>query len=458
MATAHEHVTEDVLTQLSGLLRGSASPAGTEVLLPLMNLLGGCPRCTAAAQRLLPPPVEDAAETGSTFATIAPITASLGHKVERWRELSSRQRTDASHAFAALMAAPEDDRRELVRHHPRFQSLALCRLLCEASRLATFGPRGPADQARQLASLAVELAAHLDARQYNSALVYDERAVAWAFLGNAHRVAEDNYSAEQAFAIARRLMRRGTGIDLSVVDVFDLEANFLLEQGEFDRALLLHERVLMVYQLTGEPLLIARALIGKGMAWYQAGTPAAAIQPLSRALEKIDSERDAHLYSRAVHFLTLCLAESGCHDQARAQLPLARRLCAELENQLGLLRLRWLEGKLTEGEDVTAAEQAFQEVRRGYLQRGQGYDAALVSLDLAKLYARSGRTSEVRFLASTLPPILETQDLGPEAAAALTVFRQAAGLGTATPTLVGNIAKYLRQLRYRPPVQLPQPS
>ena len=98
-----------------------------------------------------------------------------------------------------LTATPGEERSERIRTEVRFHALKLCDLLLKRSREAWF--RDPA-RAVELARLAVEAAEWLDVRYYGEVLVEEERALAWAYLGNAHRIASDLRSAEEALVRA----------------------------------------------------------------------------------------------------------------------------------------------------------------------------------------------------------------------------------------------------------------
>jgi hypothetical protein len=69
------------------------------------------------------------------------------------------------------------------------------------------------------------------------------------------------------------------------------------------------------------------------------------------------------------------------------------------------------------------AERALLSVRAGFLDRKLGYDAALVSLDLAMLYLRQSRTAELKELAEQMHPVFEAEDIHREALAALLTTR-----------------------------------
>ncbi|HET7042260.1 MAG TPA: hypothetical protein VFI13_09580, partial [Gemmatimonadales bacterium] len=113
--------------------------------------------------------------------------------------------------------------------------------------------------------------------------------------------------------------------------------------------------------------------------------------------------------------------------------------------------LAWLDGRIAArlgrfGE----AEPALREVRRRFLAEGNGYDASLVTLDLAHLYLESGRAAGVRALATEMLDLFLPRDIHPQALAALAVFQKAAERDDATPGLVREISSYLVRARRNP--------
>ncbi len=76
-----------------------------------------------------------------------------------------------------------------------------------------------------------------------------------------------------------------------------------------------------------------------------------------------------------------------------------------------------------------------------------GYDAALVSLDLALLYAQENCTEDLKRLAAELMPIFESRDVHREAIVALLMFQRACEEEKLTVALVRKFAEYLRRER-----------
>ena len=150
----------------------------------------------------------------------------------------------------------------------------------------------------------------------------------------------------------------------------------------------------------------------------------------------------------AQHNLTLYLAEGGRYCEAVRLLESARPLYYQVGDQMSLLRLRWLEGKIASAlGHFTEAEEFLRGVQKELIERELGYDAALLSLDLATIYARQGRSAEMRRLAEEMLPIFKSQDIHREAIAALFVFQKAAEMERVTLGLIRDVTGYLKESR-----------
>jgi hypothetical protein len=162
-----------------------------------------------------------------------------------------------------------------------------------------------------------------------------------------------------------------------------------------------------------------------------------------------DSEgKKSRLLLCARHNLAFLLTTAERYADAAALLPEVRRLSRELGNPLDLVRLRWVEGRIALGSgEGQTAETAFREVQREFFERRMGYDAALVSLDLAVLYAQSGRLAELKSLAGEIMPVFESREVNREAMAALLMFQHAAQEERLTADLARQLAAFLKRER-----------
>ncbi len=91
------------------------------------------------------------------------------------------------------------------------------------------------------------------------------------------------------------------------------------------------------------------------------------------------------------------------------------------------------------------AEKQLTAARDGFLAEGIPFDTALVSLELAHLYAEQGRTEDLKRISAEMLPIFSSRSIHREALAALAFFRQAVEAEKATADLVANVAAYLRR-------------
>jgi tetratricopeptide (TPR) repeat protein len=282
---------------------------------------------------------------------------------------------------------------------------------------------------------------------YDPHWILDLKARAHAHLGNARRVLGELRSAETSFREAERFLSKSmTGNEIVRADVLQLKASLRRAQRCFPEALSLVDEALTIYREQNNLHGAGFSLLKKAKILEDGEDLAGAIHILQELLEELDPEQELQLSAYARHNLVLCLTEAGRYEEAERLLPEVRMQLAAQGKALNLVRFRWTEGKIALGLGRTAeAEGAFREVRQDFLDRGMGYDAALVSLDLAILYARERRTSELKRLAAEMAPIFESRDVRREALAALVMFRNACEEERMTVELATQLAFELRR-------------
>jgi hypothetical protein len=115
------------------------------------------------------------------------------------------------------------------------------------------------------------------------------------------------------------------------------------------------------------------------------------------------------------------------------------------------MRFQWLEGKIALVQDrMEEAETALTEVKNYFVSHGIAYDAALVSLDLALVYLRQVRTSELKVLSSEMVAVFRALGIQREALAALAFFNKALEVEkTATLSLLKELGELLEQTRLK---------
>jgi tetratricopeptide (TPR) repeat protein len=386
----------------------------------------------------------DAAELAREQAGWSRIFATLEQRLA----LVSVERRDAPSLLAELLGYPPRERQVLVRNSGRFQTLAVCELLIDRSFEEGFRDAG---RSIELAELGILLAGQLDGERYGRSVVRDLEARAWAYLGNARRIGFDLPGAEEALARAERLAENGSADPLEEARILDLRASLLSDQGHFEQAAELLDVVVDIYDDLREPHRKGRAMISKGVFLGYAGWPEEAIRQIRKGLGLADWQREPRLVLMARHNLAWFLNDCGRGEEAQRHLQRFRHTYRQFDDSWTELRLAWLSGRIATGLGrFEEAEAAFQELRRRFLEEANGYDASLVTLDLANLYLQQGRSAEVRELAEEMLDVFLSHDIHRQALAALTVFQKAAELDHATPRLVQEIAAYLQRARRNP--------
>lgn len=357
------------------------------------------------------------------------------------------ERRAAPRLIDDLLGRTPRERQEIVGVPGEYHTFAVCEQLIERSFQAGF--QDPA-RSIEIAELAIRLADGLDTGHYG-AVAQDLKARAWAYLGNARRISSDLTGAEQALAHAEALLEEGSADPLEEARVLDLQASLLSDQGRFEHAAELLDVVVDIYEEIRDPHRKGRALISQALFLSYAGRPERTVEGIRQGLALIDAEEEPRLLLMARHNLAWALNDCGRSDEALRQLESFRHTYGQFPDSWTALRLAWLEGRIAAGLGrLGEAESLLRNVRERFVEQALGYDASMVTLDLAALYLREGRTAEVRRLAAEMLPIFLSQDVHRQALAALAAFQRAAEMDRATPRLVQEIAAYLRRARRNP--------
>src|SRR4030095_1506622 len=122
-------------------------------------------------------------------------------------------------------------------------------------------------------------------------------------------------------------------------------------------------------------------------------------------------------------------------------------------------RLKWMEGKIARGFGQRgSAEALLVAARDGFLATNAPYETALVSLELASLYAEKGRRAERSPLAEEMMPIFSSRQIHREALAALAFWKQAVEAETAGLELVTEVASFLKRAQHDPELRFERPK
>ena len=375
-------------------------------------------------------------------AEVDRLREEIGHWSEEVAVLEGPQALELWERLAGLT---QDERLRLADENEDLHTWGLCHFLIGKSREAVLDSP---ERAVDLAGLAVRLSARLS-EAYHRDWIYDLQSRAYAHLGNARRVLGEIRSAEDAFRKAWRCLERSSSGNPSVrAEVLGLQSSLRRAQRRFTEALGLLDETLALFRASNDTGGIGAALLNRAKILSESGDEQEAIRTLEASAAEIDPAVEPRLHAYLRYNLVVSLVRIEQHAEAQRLLPEVRALLEASGQPLDLLRLRWAEGLVALGLGrLGPTEAAFREAQREFLGRGMGYDAALVSLDLAQLYAQENLGDELKRLAAELVPIFASRDIHREALMALFFFQRACEEDQLTVALAREIAGHLRRER-----------
>ncbi len=389
-------------------------------------------------QQVLPHFLSRCPECSVVYEKVQRLQAEVGHWDERVAVFEGQE---ASRLYTTLRESSFEDQIRRIEDEADLQNWGLCQLLLSKSLEMVF------DQplaAVQTAEVAAKLSSYLgDA--YDPHWVLDLKARAQAYLGNARRVLGELRSADMAFLQADAFLEQSmTGNEEVRAEVLHLKSSLRRQQRRLDEALALAEESLSIYRDWDNHAKVSIVLVKKAKVVEELGDLEQAIELLREAVSEIDPRGDVRLPAYARFNLVSCLELAGEYDEAQEVLDEIKPLFQQVARPLDLVRLRWAEGRIAAGRnDTQRAEVAFHEVRAHFLQRKMAYDAALVSLDLALIFARQHRTGEIKNLARELISVFKAQDVRREVLMSLALFQKACDEERLTSDLIQQFSQIL---------------
>lgn len=344
------------------------------------------------------------------------------NKARGWLPALVREVDDSAALLAELLREPAPQARwERVLLEERFHSLKLCQLLTDHCREVWF--TAPA-AALDVAGLAVALARFLDASRYGQSLVEDARARAWAYLGNAYRILSDLPRAEAALGQACRHLEL-SGDPVIRGEVLGLMGSLSNFQDHQEEALRLYDQAIAISREIQDPRSEARLLVAKGVALEDAYHHEEALNILGLALSKIRREDEPILWLGVQHNLIWTMNNMGRHEAAWKALRRTEQAYLEAGGSI-LLRGRWGEAMVTSRlGKLDAADRLLLSVRESLAELGVAAEVALISLDLALVYARQGRPRECRRTLAETIPLFDSLGFRDDAFAARLLYERA---------------------------------
>jgi transcriptional regulator with XRE-family HTH domain len=454
-------------TQRFPLCQGERTAKDFSVLVGLLRLLGGCtyeeladragihPRTMSRYKSATSRPdrrmLEKLAAGGRVplwivegillpaISFVHSAASQRGQEISRSASVESAIAYESDDEAAASLEAFRSSLRQARRRDLDERVAQLCSQSLRAATDDTALAAELAKRALILAESASPISGHENRRQ----------AYAWAFVGNAQRVANALPSSEQCFATAWRLWRSGSPDDnpegcglIAEWRLLDLEASLRRDQRFFAVALDLLARAFN----SAPDNVRGRLLLSRAYALEQAGEIDRAVDTLQEAAPYVESAGDSNnLWTLRINRLVLL-----CHlerfREARSGLEYLNALARQRGNRLDVLRARWLTARVLAGiGDTAEAATELTSVRAEFTACGLAFDAALVTLELAILHLEAGRAAEVRALAAEMLWIFKSQEIQREALAALTLFCHAVESATLTVSLARSVFRSLEK-------------
>lgn len=413
-----------------------------------------------AARRTLSLPAGDARQEAEDQAELIAwasawagscVTTLVTEGVERVRVVADRQ--EARRLFGLLRGSTHLERRTLVARAKEYRNWALVVRLCAASEEAA---ADSAERAMDWARLALEVAVRVE--KHDPAWMGKLRAFALVHVANVERVLWQLRKAETRWEEAEPLWQVAGDVYRGRLDEaqwLSLKASLRIEQRRLTEALELVERA----ETIDRSGLAVSLGLKKGRIFEYMGAYDQAIIALRKEGEQLTHDVGARLMLLQRHNFAVNLCHAGRSAEAASLLPEIRRLAAERDAELASLRVRWLEGRVAMGLGKTdEARETLESVRQSWLELGNAYEMALVSLELAAIYLEKGRTAEVKLLAPQLVPVFRAEDGHGEAAKAVALFCEAVRQEVATAELARQVVAFLYRAWHDPDLRFELPN
>jgi tetratricopeptide (TPR) repeat protein len=351
----------------------------------------------------------------------------------------------------SLANQPYEEQRARLRTC-RFHTREFIDLLGEQYLIASRANRQRGVEVAELAVLSVETSA-----EALGAAAHDLRALAYAWVANAKRLAVDYDGADEAITEAEKAWAtpceaRDPGVGAEIV-LFKGSLRF--NQRRFEEAVDLLNHAIKESRLAGAMRVLAQALLLRACVIDYARLPAPVLPDLQQALRALQDLDEPRLTVGTHMILGYSYIVAGQYAHALKEVTQAWALWAEIpESERDPLLpplLRWNEGLARHGlGELAAAGDLYEESRAALIALGEIDHAAVVALDLARLRAEQGRCCEVSALPSEALAVLEELRI-PEAVEALNLLRGALETSMVTARLLERVRAALVTSRWLPP-------
>lgn len=300
----------------------------------------------------------------------------------------------------------------------------------------------------QVGRLAWRIAKALRPAPGRALLVLDTQVAALANLGNLERVRERYLRAQVLLGRALAMLARGGGSASRRALVLEYQASLLRAQRAFTEAVQTLREAAELHETVKDRAALGRVRLLLAKAFYTAGEPREALRTLRSALPLLDAREQPRLGVSALRNYILYLEADGQHQHALVLAIHGEDYFRALRSPSFLHRTWWVRGRLHSamGDHVEAARY-LESAKNAFVERKLPYDAALVTVDLALVFARLERRDIVSRLAYEAQGVFTAKEIPREATAAFLLFAQAAKEWRADVKLVESVIAQLTPLR-----------
>lgn len=352
------------------------------------------------------------------------------------------ERLHAEDLWRRIRDLPPAEQRHEVRQY-LFCSPVLFDLLRRKSR-----QEGRRDRQRGIELAELALVSLEDSEAVHGEKIHDLRALGWAWLGNAHRLALDFTAAEKAFTQADAEWHRPRiDVDLKFLGkICFLKGTLRMSERRYDEALEFVERARRSLRAAGDRKGEAEALVQAASIYTYSDRLSQAIKTLEAACGAVGGDSDGYLNFAILANLANLLVRRGQYRRASETLGLARNLYAELMDPLGGIHIQWIDANIQHGlGDADTAERLYLEAAAGFTECGQTIYGALAWLDLTILYSEFDRWDQALSSAAEIGPVLKSLELHPEAATAVVLLNKAVQAKALSHQVLRSVRRSLRR-------------
>lgn len=321
--------------------------------------------------------------------------------------------------------------------------------LKDQSRKEGRGNRQRGVEIAELALLSLE-SRHLDVEVAPERL-RATRARAYAWLGNAQRLALDLSAAARNLAEAERLARAKQTPPAVRAEVWELQASLDWYRGNFEDARMLAGKAIGALYRLPDQRLLAKAMLVRAHILIDSGLASDALADLDMVLDLFSQQQErTRLEVIALQLLARAHIEVGLARRAAPLLRRADQICAELGTVSLLPYNDWGRAQIArEARDFERARTLLRRACQGFESVGETFYQAWSAVELADTLVELRQHGEAVAMIKSVLPLFDAMAVRREGLAARRLLTEAM-MQDVKPVAVQGLLKHLIELRKQP--------